>query len=188
MGVMPMLPFPGNDHAIPFDNASAAVYVRYGAMMAAVAPSVWALSPHMVSLAGGINETDVKFNAFIVPLGADAQDVALLVPLMLSSVENETVSLNLTRISRVWPSGGLCESAHPFVRSRARSRNCSLDSSAIRSGGTFVLEALWPGSGDAWVGLNSFDSDSFIVNVTLQSGAALVRARYVPPDRESLAA
>jgi hypothetical protein len=186
MGVMPMLPFPGNDHAIPFDAASAAVYVRYGAMMAAVAPAVWALSPHMVSLAGGINETDVKFNAFIAPLGADAQDVALLVPLMLSSVANETVALNLTRVSRVWPSGGLCESAHPFVRSRARSRNCSLGSPVIRSGDTFVLEALWPGSGDEWVALNSFDSDSFIVNVTLQSGAALVRARHLPPKNRDI--
>ena len=79
MGVMPMLPFPGNDHAIGFDAAAAAYYVRYGPMMEAVAPKVWALFPHILSLVNVSGTTTyAKANAFLVPLGA--ADVALLFP------------------------------------------------------------------------------------------------------------
>ena len=127
MAVMPMQCFPANDHAIGFDAASAAHYVRYGPMMAATAPSVWALLPHVVAVVNVTGtSTYAKVNAFIAPLGPDAADVALLVPVMLGAQPNGTVEVNLTRISRVW-AGPASESAHPLVRARARAgrRRCS---------------------------------------------------------------
>jgi hypothetical protein len=175
MNVMPMLPFPGNDHAIPFDAAAAAHYVRYGAMMAAVAPSVWALQPHIV---GTVNATDTvyaKVNAMVAPL-AGAADVALLVPVMLGAQPGGAVAVNLTRIDRVWPAAGPRASAHPLVRARAAARG---DGAVGGGAASYEVDALFPGAGDVWAPIGTFDADSFVVNVTLQSGAALVRARRV---------
>ena len=81
-----MLPFPGNDHAIEFDAHSAAIYARYGAMLAAVAPKVWALLPHILSLVNLTNTTAAMVNAFIVPL--DDVEVALLLPIVLGEQAN----------------------------------------------------------------------------------------------------
>ena len=179
MNVMPMLPFPGNDHAIPFDPVSAAVYVRYGAMMAAVAPSVWALFPHIISTANSSSTTTAKVNAFIAPL-AGATDVALLIPVVLGADANGTVTLNLTCISRVWPADA-ADSAHPLVRKRARARATAAPLIGAAAAPTYIFEAMWPGgAGDAWTTIaGPFDADSALVNVTLQSGGALVRARRV---------
>jgi hypothetical protein len=178
MNVMPMLPFPGNDHAIPFDPVSAAYYVRYGPMMAAIAPSVWALFPHIVSL-GGTNTTTTtnftyaKVNAFVAPIN-NATDVVLLVPIMLGEAANGTVALNLTGISRLWPAAAAGESVHPLVRKK-NAHNAAAPSTTVTS---YVIEAIWPGAGDAWTQIaGPFTTDSMVVQVELQSNATLVRAR-----------
>jgi len=182
MSVMPMLPFPGNDHAIPFDAASAAYYVRYGPMMAAIAPSVWALLPHIVATVNATGFTYAKVNAFIAPLGADAADVALLVPVMLGEQPAGTVEVNLTCIRRVWDAPA-SDSAHPLVRVRARARAAAANPAApaaAAASASYVVEALFPGQGSAWAQVaGPYDVGSFVVPVALQSGAALVRVRRV---------
>ena len=179
MKVMPMIPFPGNDHAIPFDAASAAFYVRYGAMMSAVAPAVWALFPHILSTVNGSDTTPAKVNAFIAPLDVAASDVALLVPVMLGVQADGAVLLNLTDISRVWPAAGPRASKHPLVRARAAARGAPAPAGGAGGAATYTLDALYPGAGAAWAPLGNFSADSFVVRVPLQSGAALVRARRV---------
>jgi len=190
MGVMPMLPFPGNDHAIGFDAGAAALYARYGPMMAATAPKVWALFPHILALvnaSGG--STYAKANAFVVPLGADALDSALLLPVMLGEAANGTAELNLTAIDRAWPAGGDARrSAHPLVRKRAAERAAAGEATAATAAAaataeaaaaTYEFEALWPGRGGAWAPLASWTQPSGVLSVPLEAGCALVRARRV---------
>ena len=207
MGVMPMLPFPGNDHAIGFDAASAAYYVRYGPMMAAVAPKVWALFPHILALVNVSGTTTyAKANAFVVPLGADASDSALLLPVMLGEAPSGTVELNLTAIDRAWPAGSDArESTHPLVRKRAAECAAAAAAAAAASAAaasaaaaaaaaaapaalapvpapaadTYVFEVIWPGSGNIWRALTTWSQPSGVLSVPLQAGAALVRARRI---------
>ena len=180
MGVMPMIPFPGNDHAIlgP-DPVAAAVYVRYGPMLAAVAPKVWALLPHILSVTNSSGSTFAKANAFLAPLGDAAQDSALLFPVVLGLELNGTAVLNLTQIGRAWPAAGPRASAHPLVRARARAREERVIT-PVAASYTYFFEAMWPGGGAAWDQLQSGAEDSLLLRVQLVDGAALVRARRVP--------
>jgi hypothetical protein len=114
----------GNDHAIPFDTTSAGLYVRYGDIFSAVAPSIWALYSHIISIVNSTDTTVAKVNAFVAPLGTDALDVALLIPVMLGENDNGTVRLNLTSINRVWGiesqgSRGL-SIQHPLIKKKKK--------------------------------------------------------------------
>jgi hypothetical protein len=184
MNVMPMIPFPGNDHAISFDVNSAQKYVRYGAMLSAVAPSIWALYPHIISI---VNQTGLttyaKVNAFIAPLDINATNVALLVPVMLGEVANGTVLLNLTKIDRVWTSG---LNQHPLVKKKRQDINGSLDaidntsSTTTTTTWSYIFEAIWPGFSNEWVQIGEpVNTDSMIIQVSLIDGAVLVRGRRV---------
>jgi hypothetical protein len=128
--------------------------------------------------------TYAKANAFVVPLGRDAADAALLLPVALGEAPGGTVELNLTAIDRVWPAGGARRSAHPLVRKRAAEREeCGgrrPAAPAAPAAYTYVFEALWPGRGDAWAPVATWAQPSGVLAVTLQSGCALVRARRVP--------
>jgi len=178
MGAMPMLPFPGNDHAINWDAKAAAQYVRYGAMMAAVAPKVWALHAHILAVVNGSGATAFpKANAFVVPLDDDASDAALLLSVMLADAPDGTAVLNLTAIDRVWPAAGPGASAHPLVRARARARGRAAPAPAPAAV-TYVFEALWPGE-TAWAPLTQWSEPSGLLSVPLQVSCALVRARRV---------
>jgi hypothetical protein len=74
-----------------------------------------------------VNSTDTtvaKVNAFVAPLGTDALDVALLIPVMLGENDNGTVRLNLTSINRVWGiesqgSRGL-SIQHPLIKKKKK--------------------------------------------------------------------
>jgi hypothetical protein len=188
MGVLPMLPFPGNDHSIDFDAKSASYYVRYGPMMAAVAPKVWALFPHIIALVNVSGTTTyAKANAFIAPLGADAADAALLLPVMLGEAPNGTAELNLTAIDRVWPAGGARNSAHPLVRKRAAERTAAGGEVVDAAGASYVFEAIWPGRGNIWQTIATWTESSGVLSVPLQSGCALVRARRIPAAAAALA-
>jgi len=50
MGVYPMAPFPGNDHAIAPDPAAEAYYIQYGALFTALRGHKWLLRPHPFAL------------------------------------------------------------------------------------------------------------------------------------------
>jgi hypothetical protein len=188
MNVMPMIPFPGNDHAISFNVNSAQYYVRYGAMLSAVAPSIWALYPHIISI---VNQTGLttyaKVNAFIAPLDINATNVALLVPVMLGELANGTVLLNLTNIDRVWTSG---IKQHPLVKKKRQDihgsgfytvDNISTTTTTTTTTWSYIFEALWPGGSNEWlqIGEPVINTDSMIIQVTLIDGAVLVRGRRV---------
>ena len=151
-------------------------------MMAAVAPAVWALFPHILATlnATGAANTYAKVNAFIAPLDASASESVLLLPVMLGEAPGGTVALNLTRISRVWPTAGPQESSHPLVRARARARARADSDIPPAAPASYLFEALWPGQGATWMAIaGPFSTDSMAVQVVLQSGAALVRVRRV---------
>ena len=93
---------------------SAELYVRYADLLSAVAPSIWALYPHIISIVNSTETTYAKMNAFVAPLDVEAVDVALLIPVMLGEQGNGTVRLNLTRIDRVW--GGAAKNSNGYMR------------------------------------------------------------------------
>ena len=115
-------------------------------MMAAVAPKVWALFPHIIALVNVSGTTTyAKANAFIVPLGAS--DAALLFPVMLGEAPTGTVELNLTAIDRAWAG----KSTHPLVRKRAAaaaSESAGAGAGAPAAAASFIFEAIWPGQGN----------------------------------------
>lgn len=94
---------------------SAELYVRYADLLSAVAPSIWALYSHIISIVNSTETTYAKMNAFVAPLDVEAVDVALLFPVMLGEQGNGTVRLNLTRIDRVW--GGAAKNSNGYMRS-----------------------------------------------------------------------
>jgi len=161
VGVAPMAPFPGNDHAISWDAGIAAQYGRYGALFGALRGRVWALHAHLVSLGSGPD--GLKVNAFEVPAEPKQGSVALLLAVMLGgSSATGMASVNVTRWDRVWGLGGQAE--------------------------TFSLELLAPGVGAAsgWEPLpglpslacgSSSAACSAVLPVQLVEGCAMVRIR-----------
>lgn len=65
MGVFPMAPFPGNDHAIQPDNWTDQQYFDYAPLMKLMQHRKWVLLPHVVA----IKDQLAKANIFKVPQG-----------------------------------------------------------------------------------------------------------------------
>lgn len=65
MGVYPMAPFPGNDHAVTPDPLTDKFYLDYGPLMVAMKERRWLLEPHAVS----VKDNAAKANIFAVPEG-----------------------------------------------------------------------------------------------------------------------
>jgi hypothetical protein len=65
MGILPMCPFPGNDHSISPDPFTDQLYLDYGPLMLAMKERSWVLKPHAVS----VKDNAAKVNMFNVPQG-----------------------------------------------------------------------------------------------------------------------
>jgi hypothetical protein len=65
MGVFPMCPFPGNDHAIRPDSVGDRLYLDYGPLMNLMKSRQWVLESHAVS----VEKNLAKANIFKIPEG-----------------------------------------------------------------------------------------------------------------------
>lgn len=174
MGVCPMAPFPGNDHAIPPSPVALAYYNSYGGLFRAVAANVWALLPHIVSVVNGTSQgtSYAKVNAFIVPDNSSEAGISLVMPVVMAAPANGSVALNVTGADRVW-SGGSNGGAyrHPAVGSL-------LSSIPDGASAEYVYSVQWAGGSGVWEPLLVTANSSTIVSVPLPlscAGAAVVR-------------
>lgn len=186
MGVCPMAPFPGNDHAIPPSPVALAAYAFYGGLFRAIAANVWALLPHIVGVVNGTaNGTAfAKVNAFVVPAGnGSAGGVALMVPVVMAEPVNGSVALNVTGADRVWsggPGGGAYR--HPGA-SAVRGQSPPLAPGAAAE---YVYSVQWAGGDGAWQPLLVTPEASVVVSVPLPpgcAGAAVVRVEQRPQQQ-----
>jgi len=169
MGIVPWRIFPGNDHSIAWADDAVATYIRYGNLFNAIAQKVWALQSHIVTALGC-----GKVNAFLIPLSGESStnafQQALIFPVMMcGAVQN--AQLNLTRVDRVW--NGEHDAQHPLVRGtkRVHLRNTATN---------YTIDIMHPGVNAQWVPLLQTSSSSFILDVPLVEGAAIVRVRSYP--------
>lgn len=65
LGVFPMAPFPGNDHALQPGEWVTAQYLRYGPLMHAMRGRQWVLTPRAIEVLTGV----AKANLFTIPGG-----------------------------------------------------------------------------------------------------------------------
>ena len=63
MGVFPMAPFPGNDHAITPSAFADGQYLRYGSMLKAMRGADWILDANPIR----VSPSHAQVNAFVVP-------------------------------------------------------------------------------------------------------------------------
>lgn len=180
MGVMPMAPYPGNDHAIAWDPRVSALFARYGTLFGAVAPRVWCLAPHLAAPAAGSGAAAPKVNAFVslVDASAAAPEQVLLVPVMLGG--DGPAALNLTRFDRAWGE------EHPLVLTRRLAR----DATPAAAPTSFSFDVAVPGvtgfvplaGAPATLTCGSAPAPpcTLLLTVPLVEGAALVRVRGVP--------
>ena len=176
LGVVPMAPFPGTDHALAWDAGVAAMYARYGALFGALRGRVWALQPHILTppspapAQGGA----ARVNAFVVPLAAAP---ALVLVVALAQNGTAWASVNVTAWERVWEE----QDRHPLLRGGSSSGSGS--AGAVQ---TYALETLAPGAGGAWQPLAALPTlacgaggapCSAVLPVPLTEGCALVRVR-----------
>ncbi len=170
LGVAPMAPFPGNDHAIPWDPTVATLFARYGPLFGALRARAWALLPHVVALHNASSTTFAKVNAFVAPLAAQP---ALLLAVMLGGDPSGRVGVNVSGWDRAWAAG-----AHPLLRGGG--------AAAPAAAAAYAIEVLVPGLGSAWgplPGLPAFSCGaggpacSAVLPVQLQEGCAMVRIR-----------
>ena len=191
MGVAPMNPFPGNDHAIAWDAGVAAQYARYGALFGALRGRVWALQPHILT-PNATAPGGARVNAFVVPLagagagGAEGAAVGVAAPslvLVVALAQNGTqwASVNVTAWERVWAE----QSRHPLLRQGSGSA-AGAAGAAGAAVQTYALETLAPGPGRAWQPLAALPTlacgaggapCSAVLPVPLTEGCALVRVR-----------
>ena len=187
MGLCPMVPFPGNDHAIGWDNSVIGQYIRYGHLLRAIANKVWCLQPHIVGLVNGTGLTTAKVNAFVTVLDTAATaaglEQALVVPVMLGLQTGGSVLLNMTGMERVWGPGHT--SVHPLIRHRraeAGLPKAPWTHSDGQGGAIYVTEVAYPGPA-GWAPLQNSTCVvapcSMLVRLTLVDGAAIVRVRRV---------
>jgi hypothetical protein len=184
MGVNPMAPFPGNDHAIAWDAGVAAQYSRYGPLFGGLRGRTWALLPHIVALDNATSNTAAKVNAFVVPVeGGGGLQPSLVLAVMLGEVGSGKVGVNVTAWDRVWSSAQ--GDKHPLLRlEKGAGREAGPTSTTTT---TYTLEQLTPGVGETWVplaGSPSFscggtggDACSAVLPVQLVEGCALIRIR-----------
>jgi len=163
MGVFPMAPFPGNDHAIAWDPSVAALFARYGPLFGALRARSWALLPGIVAVNNASSSTYAKVNAFVVP---DKSKPTLVLSIMLGDTESGTVGVNVTAWDRVWNQAG------------------ATMKQTLYSPTTYTIESLVPGIGNSWIsfpGLPSFSCGSSgpvcsaILPVQLVEGCTMVR-------------
>jgi len=187
LGAFPMAPFPGNDHAIPWDPAVAALFVRYGPLFGALRARTWALLPHIVALSNATSTTSAKVNAFVAPLvaapaaaQAGAAAAALVIAVMLGGDPSGRVGVNVSSWDRVWAAGAR---QHPLVPSAAAATPAAATSPTTT---TYAIEVLVPGLGSAWgplPGLPTFacgaggPACSAVLPVQLAEGCAMVRIK-----------
>lgn len=172
LGVQPMLPFPGNDHSLPWDPASIPYYLHYGPLLAALSTRVWALNSHIAAAVNASGIAAAKVNAFIALVDGGG-DQALLLPVVLGAVPNGTARINCTAVDRAW------QSMHPALQARQRAAPSPAPAGAAAV--NYVIDALLPGAG-VWTPLPTQLSPSFLLDVPLANGAALVRIRSVAAD------
>jgi hypothetical protein len=185
MGVAPMAPFPGNDHAIAWDAGVAALYARYGAMFGALRGRVWALLAHIVTPSPAPQQggSAPLVNAFVVPpppaaapaasaTAAAAASPSLVLVLALAGNATQWASVNVTGWDRAWGQQG-----------RPAAAGAGAGAGAVQ---TYALETLAPGVGGAWQPLAALPSlacgsggaaCSAVLSVPLTEGCALVRVR-----------
>lgn len=177
MGVCPMAPFPGNDHSIDPSPTAQAAYAAYGGLFRAIAPKVWALLPHIVSVVNGtaLGDAYAKVNAFIVPVNGTT--TSLIIPIVMAQPANGSVALNVTRADRVW---GASPGGSPYRHPAVTHAPCAaLDSGAAVS---YSYSVQYPGGGGLWQPLLVTPEPSVVVSVPLPlgcDGAALVRVEMV---------
>jgi hypothetical protein len=196
MGLCPMLPFPGNDHAIAPNASAAAFYAVYAPLLRAVAPKVWLLEAHVVAVVNGSSGTGyAKVNAFVTPVLSPAQEAAgrialgaggsgvggaapteqaITLAVVFASDPSGVVTLHLTGIDRAW------RSPHPLLRAHRAMGGVLLDAHGEGAGAVYTAEVLWPGQGWAWAPLASFSTPSTLLQVPVVQGAAVVRIRAAP--------
>lgn len=63
--MLPMAPFPGNDHSIAPGTITDKLYLDYGPLMLAMKERKWVLEPHAVT----VKDNAAKVNLFTVPQG-----------------------------------------------------------------------------------------------------------------------
>ena len=180
MGVAPMAPFPGNDHAITWDPLVAGLYARYGPLFGALRARTWALFPHIARLDNASSKTYAKVNAFVVPYNSDpsSPSPSLVLSIMMGEAASGSVGVSVKAFDRVFAATGLA--AHPLLREGRVSVGTGIDT-------RYALEVMTPGLGASWMplpGMPSFTCGSpggapcdLIVPVTLFEGCALVRIR-----------
>lgn len=200
LGVCPMAPFPGNDHAINWDGRAVALYVRYGFLFQTIATKVWALLPHIVRVINVTNSSFTKVNAFVtvvdVTAATSALEQVLVIPVVFGSpVDGALTTLEITGYDRIWPSGHdvgdnaaaavAARQTHPFIRQRRTLAGmpgaiAAWPSTAVQ----YVFEVAYPGRGSTWTALTLDDCTggspcSIQLRVPLVEGAAVVRVRRV---------
>lgn len=82
LGVFPMCPFPGNDHALQPDSSIDKLYLDYGPLMNLLKEKRWILSPNVVS----VKDEKAKVNLFAVKQG-------YAIPVVYGSAATVTVVL-----------------------------------------------------------------------------------------------
>jgi hypothetical protein len=196
MGVNPMNPFPGNDHAISWDPTVAGLYARYGPLFGALRARTWALLPHIVSLDNATSNTAAKVNAFVVPVevggvrgvggrlsgpvGGGLQP-SLVLAVMLGDVgSGRVVGVNVSHWDRVWATAS---ARHPLLRGGGKGEGGAVRDHQPSTPTAFILEQLTPGIGASWVPLpgnptfSCAPDCSAVLPVQLLEGCAMVRIR-----------
>ena len=93
MNVYPMAPMPKNDHSInPGSPVVDQGYMDYAPMFDAMHGARWLLSAHAATLSTGSN---ASVNIFSLPAKAGGKGTELLIPVMLASATQTTVTLTL---------------------------------------------------------------------------------------------
>ena len=165
LGVMPMVPLPGNDHAIAWGNATAlAAYTRYGGLLAALATKVWALHAHIVAPVNASGTVAAKANAFVALVDGKPGEQCLLVVVAFGATPTGPARLNLTSIDRAWAT------PHPLHTHRG------IRTPAPAAAATYAVDVLLPGAA-TWLPLPAAAAPSFMLDTPLADGAALVRVR-----------
>ena len=83
MGVYPMAPYPGNDHALQPDPNVERYYLDYGPMLDSMRGKKWVLEPHCVEAAGGLAQVNLFEvpGGYVIPVthGGQAESVEVVV-------------------------------------------------------------------------------------------------------------
>lgn len=87
MGVYPMAPYPGNDHALGADPKIEALYMQYAPLLAGMKNRSWVLQSNVVS----VKDEKALANIFATPTG-------YAIPVVYASKETKEVELTLRNI------------------------------------------------------------------------------------------